>query len=144
MTDFKSTDELRARLTSLREALEPAFGADTALGPYNANIPSTGHCAAVAAVVGRELGGSFVSATVCGISHWFNRFAIGGGVVDVDITGDQFGYPKIRIAEKDQLYAGTRERQPGEMNDETRKRARLLTERAGLAGLDEVKRVSSA
>ena len=143
MSDFKSVEQLQRRLAELRRVLEPAFAPDTALGPFNASVPSTGHCAAVSAVVERELGGSFVSAMVSGISHWFNRFTVGGTAFDVDITGDQFGYPKMRIAEKGQLYTGTRERQPAELNEETRTRARLLAQRAGLATFLGEKKVSS-
>jgi hypothetical protein len=126
--------ELLAKLEALRTKLEVAFGPDTALGPYNPQLPSTGHCAAVAAIVESQLGGTFASATVGGISHWFNRFALEGGVVDVDITGDQFGHERIRIANKGTLFQGTRERKMTELNEETRKRSRLLAERAGLSG----------
>jgi hypothetical protein len=86
----------------------------------------------VAAIVHREFGGELVSTMVSGISHWFNRFTINGTTVDVDITGDQFGFSAVRMAEQDQLFGGTRIRQPGELNDETRRRSALLAQRAGI------------
>jgi hypothetical protein len=144
MTGFKSKEELTNKLADLRGKLEPVFAPDTALGSYNDNVPSTGHCAAVAVIVHGELGGVFVSATVSGISHWFNRFIVNGTIVDADITGDQFGYSKIRIAEKDKLFDGTRERKSSDINEETRRRSELLAKRAHLEDPMKIGKSASA
>jgi hypothetical protein len=132
MGGVKSKEQLASKLVEIRQMLEPAFRSDTALGPYNPDIPSTGHCAAVAAIVESALGGSFASAMVGSVSHWFNRFVLDSGVFDADITGDQFGYTKIRIEKMGTLFEGTRERQKTDLNDETRKRAKVLAQRAGM------------
>ncbi len=128
---FSSIDELRARLAAIRRVLEPAFGPDTALGGVRGNAASTGHCAAVAAVVQKALGGSLVSAIVRGQSHWFNRFDVGADQIDADITGDQFGFPVVQIAPKGALFQGTRSRSSLEINKETLHRSRVLAQRSG-------------
>jgi hypothetical protein len=78
------------------------------------------------------LGGSLVSANVHGISHWFNRVRIDDQLLDLDLTGDQFGYPAVQIKPAEELYPHTRERSPSELNDETLRRAILLARRASL------------
>lgn len=114
------------RLKELREDMDRAFAADTAVpGGWNAEIPSSGHCAIVAIVVQGIHGGEFVSATVNGVSHWFNRF----DGFDVDLTGDQFGRPHMQAASAGELYAGTRVREPRELNEETKRRAAIFVER---------------
>jgi hypothetical protein len=125
-------DEFGARVLMLRARLEEAFQRDTAAPGFYGATPSTGHCAAVAVILNRELGGEFVSVMVNGMSHWFNRLQVSGGEVDVDITGDQFGYPPVRIAAKNELHPGGRVRTSEEVTKETVSRARRLAERAGL------------
>jgi hypothetical protein len=129
-----ATDELRNRIASIRGALEPAFASDTAVDQMSGPVPSAGHCAAVAVLVSELLGGTLVSATVNGQSHWFNRVPTGSGVVDVDVTGDQFGLEPIRIGTAGSLYEDTRARTREEVHEETFARAAKLGARAGLEG----------
>jgi hypothetical protein len=123
-----------AELERLRATLEPAFSRETASPETSAvgKPPSAGHCAAVAAIVWQRLGGELVSARVQGESHWFNRVKIGERVIDVDLTGDQFGLPVVRVGEPGRLHPGTRVRMPSELRDETIQRAILLARKAGL------------
>jgi hypothetical protein len=132
MPVFLTLDQLRNSLTQMRAILDPVFSPDTALGGIGGNVASIGHCAAVAAIVQHTLGGSLVSALVQGESHWFNRFQIGSKLVDADITGDQFGFPTVRLAPMGTLFDGTRERLPTELSNETVKRSAVLAQRAGL------------
>lgn len=125
-------DELRNRIASIRCALEPAFASDTALDQMSGPVPSAGHCAAVAVLVNDLLGGTLVSAIVNGQSHWFNRVQAGNGLVDVDVTGDQFGLEPIRIGAAGALYEDTRVRAQEEVHEETFARAAKLGTRAGL------------
>jgi hypothetical protein len=129
-------EKLLRELARLREQLEPHFNPDTAAPGFPRTTASAGHCAAVATILAESLQGTLVSARVGGISHWFNRFRVGSPSgdleLDADITGDQFGFQKVRLAEAGQLYEGTRERVPSELDDGTRKRADLLARRAGL------------
>lgn len=119
--------DLTDRLTALRARLDDGFALDTKSPGSPAHPPSAGHCAAVAAVVRALHGGAYVSATVDGVSHWFNR--IDGR--DYDLTGDQFGRPAVQAAPAGELYPGARERRPEEMRDETVMRALRLLHRAG-------------
>jgi hypothetical protein len=125
-------DGLRTELLELRARLEKGFSPDTAWNGLQNEVPSTGHCAAAAAIVWEKLGGSLVSANVNGISHWFNRIQIDDQLLDFDLTGDQFGYPVLQIKPAEELYPHTRERSPDELNDETLRRAVLLARRIGL------------
>ena len=113
----------------LRSALESAFSPETAFPGTHSDVPSSGHCAAVAAIVRRRLGGWLVSATVDNHSHWFNRLKAGKQLVDVDLTGDQFGRTPIQIAKFGRLYPGTRVRRPHELQVETLTRSELLEQR---------------
>jgi hypothetical protein len=126
-------DGLRAELLKLRAGLEKSFSHDTALNGLRSDVPSAGHCAAAAVIVWKTLGGSFVSTSLEGMSHWFNRIQVDDQLLDLDITGDQFGYPAVQIKPAEQLYPYTRERSPDELNDETLQRAALLARRAGLS-----------
>jgi hypothetical protein len=125
-------DELQASLRRFRKSLELAFSSDTAAPGASGVTPSAGQCAAVAAILCEHVGGALVSAKVEGQSHWFNRLQIDDVILDVDITGDQFGRAPIQIGNPGDLYEGTRERSPEELNSETRQRAALLAERAGI------------
>jgi hypothetical protein len=124
---------LSPTLLHLRGQLARAFRADTALPGSIGDVPSAGHCAAVAAIVHTELGGGLVSAIVDGQSHWFNRLELDGREFDVDLTGDQFGGDAVRVARKGSLYPGTRERTIRELNEETLLRASTLARRARVA-----------
>jgi len=125
-------DKLRTELLELRARLAKSFSPDTALDGLQGDVPSSGHCAAAAAIVLERLGGALISANVHGISHWFNRVRIDDQLLDLDITGDQFGYPVVQIKPAEELYPYTRKRSPDELNDETLHRAALLARRAGL------------
>jgi hypothetical protein len=134
---LSSVRDLRGTLERMRQILESAFAQDTAHeGDSDPNIPSSGHCGAVAAIVHARLGGELVSAFVEQHSHWFNRFIVGADVYDVDLTGDQFGRPSVQIELMGELYAGARVRKSDEINQETRTRASRLSRRAGLGELD--------
>jgi hypothetical protein len=125
-------DEVYGHVANLRLRLEQAFAPETSVDGSECAIASAGHCAAAAAIVHQTIGGLMVSAVVNGTSHWFNRFYLREGVFDVDITGDQFGYEAIRVARKNGLFEGTRERADAEVNEDTWRRAMLLATRAGL------------
>lgn len=113
------------KLTELRSRLDRAFSKETAHPSAKYTVPSSGHCAAVSKIVRDMFGGEFVSAKFAGGSHWFNRI----GNFDVDLTGDQYGFEPVRIAPAGELYDNARVREPHDMNEETRGRARILFER---------------
>jgi hypothetical protein len=124
-------DEIE-KLTELRRRLEGAFHPDTASQGFPGTVPSTGHCAAVAAIVHELFGGEMVSTRIDGHSHWLNRLRLENRTLDADLTGDQFGRPEFQIAPAGELYPDVRIRQPAELNAETLERAELLARRAGL------------
>lgn len=132
-------------LTRLRRELEIGFDIRTASSgtdPIKQEIiPSTGHCAAVAWIVNQRFGGEFVSTKLQGQSHWFNRVKVcyyeyvNGRIGeykcaerDVDLTGDQFGFPVVNIGMPGQLYTDSRVRKPEELKEETIERAKELLE----------------
>jgi hypothetical protein len=115
-------------LWTLRQRIEREFRPDTANpGTPDRGPPSAGHCAAVAAIVQAIFGGDFISTKIDGVSHWYNRV----GAFDIDLTGDQFGFPPVQIL-RSPLYPDSRTRDPSELNEATRARARLLAERCKL------------
>jgi len=132
MTINNETEFLKA-LRVLRDRLERGFAPDTAASGFSGTSPSTGHCAAVSTIVNEVLGGRLVSARVSGLSHWFNRVRVGRDDVDLDLTGDQFGFDAIQVAKAGALYPGTRVRTFLDLNTETLARARVLAGRSGLA-----------
>jgi len=123
---------LRIYAQQLRSVLEPAFSDETALPGSTRHPLSSGHCAAVAALVHRRLGGWLVSATVGNQSHWFNRLRAGNRLIDVDLTGDQFGRAPVQVAAFGRLYRDTRVRRPSELLPETLARCEKLEQRARL------------
>jgi hypothetical protein len=129
---FTSIEHLRREAKSLRERLESSFTPETAFGGEKGNVASSGHCAAVAYIVFNKFGGSLVSATVQGDSHWFNKIHVGIKCFDLDITGDQFGRPSIQIGADGSLYDGERVRQLGNLREETIARASKLAKKAGI------------
>jgi hypothetical protein len=131
-TRFESKSDIRNSALALRRQLAAAFSPKTAYGGSVGLVPSHGHCAAVAAILLESLGGELVSASVGGISHWFNRFQIGGRQFDVDITGDQFGRAAVQMAPEGELYPGSRVRARSELDRDTLARAALLRAKAGL------------
>ena len=127
-----NTNVLIEAVGVLRSRLEIAFAPDTAADGFKGSAASTGHCAAVAAIVYEILGGDMISTKTGRQSHWLNRLHDHERSVDVDLTGDQFGLPPIQITKAGELYAETRLRFSSELSPETLVRARLLAERAGL------------
>jgi hypothetical protein len=131
-----SLADLREVAEEVRALLEPVYSPDTAAPGFPRTSTSAGQCAATAALLRQFIGGSFASAKVHGLSHWFNRIVVGTIEYDVDLTGDQFGRPTIQIARAGALYDETRERSDSELNDETKQRARVLATKAGLPSID--------
>ncbi|MBJ2160265.1 YunG family protein [Variovorax sp. IB41] len=117
-------------LTLLRDALAVVFRPDTAVPGSGGETPSAGHCAAVAVIVRAEFGGDFVSANVHGQSHWFNRIYFESQLFDVDLTGDQFGFPSVRFGPSGSIFAEVRTRGERQLSSETLQRALVLARRA--------------
>lgn len=114
-----------AELVLLRKALDQVFSPETAFdGVLDERVPSKGHCAVVALVVWQHFGGRLISAIVEGRSHWFNR--VDG--YDVDLTGDQFGFPAVQMVPEGQLYSEARIRFIDDVSNETAKRFLFLQE----------------
>lgn len=112
----------------LRAKLEKVFSPETAYpGSWDATRPAKGHCAVVALAVQKLVGGKLAS-VMMGTSHWFNHAVQleTGHLVDIDFTGDQFGYPKVHIAKAGELYWKFKERQLTEISEETMKRFELF------------------
>ena len=123
--------KLQQTLADLRGRLEQAFSLDTAAPGFAGYAQSAGHCAAVSVIVSKLLGAAMVSTKIQGQSHWFNRITIGTEQYDLDITGDQYGFPPVQCARAEKLYPATKVRSQEEVNAETLQRARLLATRAG-------------
>jgi hypothetical protein len=128
---------LEWRLRLLRRKLVSAFSEDTAVSGFPRTTASSGQCAAVSAVLHFAFGAGFASAKINGLSHWFNRFQIGDRVLDVDLTGDQFGKPAIQQAPAGLLYEGTTSRETAELNQETLERAARLAAQARLPEVEK-------
>ena len=123
------------RLEELRAVLEAAFRPETAgpADPGALSTPSAGQCVPVALIAHHLLGGSLLSTFLRGRSHWFNRVAPGGlQAQDIDLTGDQFGRPRVQAAPVGTLYAPWRVRRYAELGIGALARARFLAESAGL------------
>lgn len=133
----KNTAGIQRVIEAVRDRLDQVFQLDTAAPGTDHELPSAGHCAAVALILCEMFGGQLMSTKVNGQSHWFNRLSDFG--IDVDITGDQFGSPKIQISPIGWLYRDARERQFEEANPETLYRAGKLAKRAGYCKLQLVK-----
>jgi hypothetical protein len=115
-------------LETLRKDLENIWSQETALPGTTSGIPSAGQCAASSVVIQKYMGGKLASTNIDGISHWFNRLC-SDTEYDVDLTGDQFGYPKIQVAARDTLYPNAKERSLSDVNTETMKRVDILIKR---------------
>lgn len=92
---------LREKLLPLREALDGAFACSTAFGDCRRDAPSAGHCMLASMIVQDLFGGCIVSGEIRGVPHYWNRI----GPIDVDLTGDQFGYRPVRV-KAGALYPG--------------------------------------
>jgi len=110
---------IESELRDLRGDLEKCFAAETVYF-FNEEIPSTGHCAIVAAIIYKRFGGNLVSAYVNGIKHWFNK-------IDdyyIDLTGDQFGFDPVQI--KKDLYEDCLIREWAHLNSTTLERLEIM------------------
>jgi len=133
--NLRHVAELTAELSRLRSALENAFSPDTAWRQTTGSTTSAGHCGAVAAIVHRRYGGKLLQTWVRGTEHWFNRLATKEGPVDVDLTGDQFGFPPVQIERAGHLYLEASLRPAADLKPETIDRAERLLERARSLGV---------
>jgi len=110
---------IEKELRDLRLDLDKCFAAETVYF-FNEEIPSTGHCAIVAAIIYKRYGGHLVSAYVNGIKHWFNK-------IDnyyIDLTGDQFGFDPVQI--KKDLYTNCLIREWAHLNSTTLERLEIM------------------
>ena len=133
---------LLGRLQTERCCLETAFAPDTAYLGREGATPSAGHCAAVAVIVQLQLGGDLLSTTIDGEPHWYNRVFYDCSRWDVDLTGDQFGWPPIQAAAAGDLYYPSLLRSAADLTPETLVRASRLADRAGLPAVALVLRGS--
>ncbi len=128
-----SRDDLQEHAQALRADLEAHFSAETAApGTVLSTKPSAGHSAAVAYIFHQLMGGDYVSATVEGNSHWYNRIRTKEGLVEVDLTGDQFGHDPVRVMPAGSMYFLPRTRNAEDLTPEDIRRAETLAEKAGL------------
>lgn len=119
-------------VTQLRVSLEGAFSPDTAAPGFAGSPPSRGHCAAVALIVHDLYGGELLRTWVKGEEHWLNRVQVAAASYDVDLTGDQFGFPTVQIKTSGELYEVERVDVARELLAETVARAIQLADRAQL------------
>jgi hypothetical protein len=129
--------ELERAALELRSQLDPAFAEDTRATGTQPTTPSAGHCAVVALIVREHLGGELVSTHIDGQSHWYNRLTVGDRSVELDLTGDQFGLPKIQLGPC--LYPDSRVRNPDDVHPETWARAALLWSRTAPTRRDDAR-----
>jgi len=111
---------MRSELLTYRKIFEKVFSKYTAYPGTQNDIPSAGHCVVAAMYLKNQLGGLLVSCIEQGVSHWFNQ--IDGWYVD--LTGDQFGYPSIRIWYDDNTKYKVRDTQ--DLMPEAEYRAKLF------------------
>lgn len=81
--------------------------------------------------------GKYVSTKLEPVSHWYARIQLeDGSLVDVDLTGDQFGHEPVRIKPAGKLYPDSRERAFTEINEQTLERFLLFMNKLNI---DELK-----
>lgn len=111
------------KIYKLRKVLEKYFSAETSLSPETWKGGSEGHCVMVSMVLATMFDGKYISTKLEPVSHWYSRVELeDGSVVDVDLTGDQFGHEPVRIKPAGELYSDSRERAFTEINEQTLKR----------------------
>lgn len=133
MLTYTTISSLMADVHAINHWLAPHYARDTAAPGTSiiGSVQSSGHCAVAAMILRSIFGGDLVSTTVKGESHWFNRIDVNGFILDVDITGDQFGLEAIQVGPADALYdTPARIRESDEVEQGTHLRAVILAERA--------------
>lgn len=136
---FKDRERLLMYLRIARRQLEDRFSIETSWNNIKGSTPSTGHCAVVAVILHKKFGGSLVSAIVQNTSHWFNRIDLQNSeVVDFDLTGDQFGFDTIRIANEGELFPNTEVRSMRNVTQETIQRALILAAKTRVLFSDDL------
>lgn len=124
-SSLRPTSFKEFQLRQLRSVLDNLFTPETASPGTTSKIPSAGHCAVVSLLIRSLFEGDLVSAKVAGVSHWYNCIREG---LYVDLTGDQFGFPKIQIS-NNPIYPGTRKRDLAEVSTETHLRYSTLRDK---------------
>ena len=124
---MRSIEEVKSSLGALRSRLEVAYSDETKY-PLSTSASSitSGQCAVTVLLLHDLYGGEILSTVVEGESHWFNRINFGFAVCDVDITGDQYGFPEIQVKRVGSLYPNSRLRSREEVHLETERRLELL------------------
>lgn len=116
-------EDIIKEFTELRKRLEAVFSDRTAAPGTKSDIPSAGHCAAVALLIYdlKHPNVKLLSTYIDGTSHWFNSISTESGDIQIDLTGDQFGFPAVQISELNKpLYSFPfKERNIDEANFET-------------------------
>jgi len=124
--------EIMLYLRFLRFVLERAFSKETANPThYNSRVPSSGHADAVSCVLASQLDATVRVTLVDGKEHFFNRFFYQGSFYDVDLTGDQFGFEKVRCDKEGFILQNSREVASSDISTDTKRRARILARKAG-------------
>ena len=85
-------DCLQDAIFAIRKSCEKAWSAETSVGEYTPEFPSTGQCAVTAMIVQDMLGGELVSVTNMGVSHYYNKINLDPRYFPftIDLTKDQF------------------------------------------------------
>lgn len=117
--------ELKNELILFREKLESSFSKETSLYNEECEIKSSGHCAIVSYILHKQINAEMMSTIIDNKSHWFNSIKLDEGVVQFDLTADQFGYNKVRIR-FGELYNNSKTRNESELNEETLNRVKIL------------------
>lgn len=125
------------KIHKIRNVLERHFSAETSLAPETWTGGSDGHCVMASMVLATLFDGKYVSTKLEAVSHWFCRLELNDKtVVDVDLTGDQFGHAAVRIKPAGELYPDSRERAFEEINEQTLRRFMLFINKLNI---DELK-----
>lgn len=126
------TDKILSELCAIRRRLDSAFSQASAYPTVNAlAVGSAGQCGATALLIQHLFGGDLVSTNIGKDSHWYNRLNVEGTQIDVDITGDQYGYEPVRVGPVGTLFRQSRIRSTSEVQSETRIRAAVLARNSG-------------
>jgi len=98
-------NKTRLYLEGIRAKLEKGWSAKTRDPNWpKSSSRSAGQCAVTAVLLKELWGGTLVWTDIGGEEHWFNEIIINDRKCEIDLTGDQFGYPSIQIGKKNGLY----------------------------------------